>query len=246
MHDLLPLLIYKLIIFHPLKMKNIIYIGITIITLLLSSIIEAAVVITEDFSTTTFTTTSAGVISFGGAAPPAPNVLAGEWFGSTNGVNINGGTLNFTHVNRNRTRGAGIWVDSQSLGNGIVTITFDVLNFTAGTNAQSIFQAYSLNDSANNTVGFDLHGNRNLVISTASTIGSSATIDANTTTVSISFDVTDQQSIALIFTNIAQNGTSTQNEFSIDNLEVSFAVPEPSSLILIILSSFILTLRRRK
>lgn len=234
-------------------MKNTIHISLTIIALILSNIIEAAVVITEDFSTTTFTTTSTDVISFGGASPAAPNVLAGELFGATSGVNINGGSLNFTDVGRNITSGAGIWVDSQSLGNGTVTITFDVLNFTAGTNAESIFQAYFLNDATTNTLGFDLEGNGNHNITpnnvnttgTFGTIGNEFSITADGQA-SISFDVTDQQSIALIFTNsAAANGRSSQNEFSIDNIVVSI-VPEPSSFILLILSSVILTLRRRK
>lgn len=200
---------------------------------------EAAVVYFEDFDGSFVVSTSAGVHVFDGST-------TGSWFSSNNGVDTAGDTLNFTTFegNNNRTRGAGVWLDTSAWELGVITVEFEVeAPFIAGIdNGSAYIQAYTASGvDATNALGVDIHGNAALasnVVSvqtgtpTFSTIGGQ-TIIGGTGSVVHTFTYAGEEEIALMFINHATTDSNSRNlVFSIDDLSVS-TIPEPSSLLLL-------------
>lgn len=209
----------------------------------------AAVVFTEDFSSSTLTE-NRDVIELGGATP---EVVAGQWFSSTNGIAINN-ELQLTNFNENRSRGVGIWLDSSTWDIGAVTVAFDVLDYVVGgSDSESFFQAYFADgvNSTDSAVGFDVHAGGGVdpqLSVTGSTIagliGDRNTITANVTQATFTFNFTGEENIGLVFHNMS-GVTGSMPVYSVDNLTVT-TVPEPSSAILLALGGIgLLTHRRR-
>lgn len=214
---------------------------------------DAAVVYFEDFDGSFAVSSSTGIHVFDGST-------TASWFSSNNGVDTAGDTLNFTTFegNNNRTRGAGVWLDTSAWALGVITVEFEVeAPFTAGIdNGSAYIQAYSASGvDATNTLGVDIHGNAalaNNVVSiqtgmpSFSTIGGQ-TIITGTGSVVHTFTYAEEEEIALMFINHATTDPNSRNlVFSIDDLSVS-TIPEPSSLLLLGFSSLsFLSYRHRK
>lgn len=218
---------------------------------------QAATVYTEDFSTSVYDEAdndSSNAIFFGGANP---GVSEGDWHGARTLVFINNGSLTFgTQTNTARFRGAAAWLDSSAWELGIVTVTFDVSEYTDGTNDfETFFQAYAADgvNATDSAVSLDLHQSAVTGVATTATgsaaiaaVGSQFNFSANGTDLTATFDFTGQENIALVFAN--SSGTPEGGEmgtFNIDNISVD-TVPEPSSAALLGLGGLALLVRRRK
>lgn len=168
-----------------------------------------------------------------------------SWFGSVNNVGVASDVLSLNNTSSNRFRGSGVWLDTSTWGAAAtVTVSFEVTNFTAGTDSAAIFQVYAANGvDASNIASLDLHGAESLsTTADASTgtasigqIGSNQTITGSTNatpsieSVTFAYNGTDQY-IALVFANL-NGATGTGNTLTIDNLTVS--VPEPGTYALL-------------
>ena len=97
------------------------------------------VVFIEDFDGVT-QTTSNGALALGGATP---NVVAGDWFGSSQTPGVDDDVLTLGILTDNRFRGSGVWLDTTGWAAGTVTVEVDVANFVAGADTTLIFQAYA-------------------------------------------------------------------------------------------------------
>lgn len=227
--------------------KNGILIGGITIALALSS--HAAVVYSTDFDITYNNANGAFVLGGG-----VPDVVAEDWFGSSNQVGIAGGDLSFSNSTANRYRGSGVWLDTTGWATGLVTVEVDVTNFFAGADTSIIFQAYAaLGVDASNTVSLDLHGAVSAGSSptatgtaTIGTLGAEQTITAGGTDVPFTFNFNGtDEFIALTFVQINAVGGTSFGSADLDNLTVT-TIPEPSSTALLGLGGFALLLRRRK
>jgi len=220
------------------------------IVLLMTGVARADLVYDTDFSVTYAATNNATVFDGTTIAPES-------WFGSGNGVTINAGDLTLGNTSSNRYRGAGVWLDTTGWATGTVTVSFEVSNFTAGTDSDAIFQVFAANGvDGSNTVSLDLHGAQGLDgdpqttgSATIALLGEQAftgstTATPSTESLTFNFNGTDQY-IALVFANSNAPGTGTGNTVDIDNLTVN-TVPEPSALLMIVTSFGMLALRRRR
>lgn len=199
------------------------------------------VVYSTDFNITPAYNSDNGAFTLGGSGVSATDIGVEEWFGSSNGVGIDGVDLTLGNTSANRFRGSGVWLDTSTWGAaGTVTVEFDVTNFTLGTDSDAVFQVFAANGvDASNAVSLDLHGAQStgadpLATGTASIamLGTQQTIVSNGVDQQLTFTYngTDQY-IALVFANSNAAGTGTGNTLDIDNLSVS--VPEPSTYALL-------------
>lgn len=232
-------------------MQKILHTGLALTALTaltISTTAAATVVFDEDFDGQTISHKDSATITFGANSS---DVSVEQWFSASNGIAINN-ELQLTNFAVEKSRGAGIWLDTSAWITGTYTVEFDVLDYAAGgTNSESFFQAYyATGVSASSTVSFDLHGGGGQDPATAAqvgatigTVGDRNTITANATDAQFTFDYTAGQDIALIFHNMSGT-TGAMPVYSIDNLTV--AVPEPSSAALIGLGGLALLLRRSR
>ncbi|MEP4077292.1 sulfatase-like hydrolase/transferase [Haloferula sp.] len=194
----------------------------------------STVVYTEDFDSFTVTSSGSGAHELGGATP---DVTYSQWFSSSNYVNDSGSTLNFTSdANANRTRGAGVWLDTTGWTNGTVTVTFDISGFVASTGpgSGSFIQAYTASGvDGTNAVGVDIHGSFNAGVVTSgtapasiSTLGGTTEITADGTALTHSFIYSGEPEIGLCFVHQSVNVEGTTAAFSLDNLTASIG-PTP-------------------
>ena len=208
---------------------------------------RADLVYSTDFTGEEYSQVSVDIVFDGSATE--------TWFGSNNGVGIGGGDLSFSNTSSNRYRGSGIWLDTTGWATGPVTVEVDVANFASGTNSDIIFQAYAANGvDASNTVSLDLHGAAGLDgapmangTATIATLGAEQLITSNgTAAFTFNFNGTDDF-VGLTF---AQDNANPSTDFvsaDLDNLTVNtFAVPEPSSLMMLAAGIGAVTLRRRR
>ena len=227
------------------------------IILLMAGSARADLVFMEDFDGVT-QTSSNGALVLGGATP---DVMAGDWFGSSQTPGVDGDVLALSIAVDNRFRGAGVWLDTTGWATGPVTVEVDVTSYTAGTDgATTFFQAYAANGvDASNSVGLDLHEGEAGALTTQtgtatiSELGSEQLITGTGTDVPFTFDFNGtDQFVALVFANnnpnISPNGNIGATAV-LDNLAVSLtasAVPEPSSLALLAAGAGMIGLRRRR
>ncbi|WPJ95681.1 sulfatase-like hydrolase/transferase [Coraliomargarita algicola] len=195
------------------------------------------VVFSEDFDDFTVTSQTGGVSELGGAAAA---VTHGQFFSSNNYVDDSGSTLDFTtDANANRTRGAGVWLDTRGWGVGTVTVTFDISGFVpaTGEGSGSYLQTYTasgVNDT--DAVGVDIHENFNngVVLSGAAssgTLGDATAITADGTALQHTFTYSGEEQIGLFFVHQAVNGEGTTAAFSLDNLSVAAQTIQPNIII---------------
>ena len=222
-------------------MKNLLFLTGALVASALSSQGATRIVYAENFNDFSITSKGSGVHELGGATP---EVTYREFFSSSNYVNVTGDTLNFTSdTNGNRTRGAGVWLDTREWSAGTVTVTFDISGYvpSTGDGSGSFLQAYtagSVDDT--NAVGVDIHGSYGggVVLSgtaTSSTLGTATAITANGTNLTHTFTYAGEEEIGLFFVHQAVNGTATTAEFSLDNLTVTseaIALPFEPNIIL--------------
>jgi hypothetical protein len=208
----------------------------------------------EDFAppTTVINNGKSNDWRFGGTSP---EVGTEQWFSARTTISLASEALAFgADFQGARSRGAAVWLDSSAWDVGIVTVTFDVSGYTAGTNdAESWFQAYAATGvNTTDQVSLDLHGSTATGVVAASTgsatidtIGSQFNFSASGTDLTASFNFTGQDNIALVFNNFSGLPTGgALATFSIDNISV--AVPEPSSTALLGLGGLAFALRRRR
>jgi len=179
------------------------------------------------------TSKTGGVSELGGATP---QVTYGQFFSSNDHVDDIGTTLNFTSDGAaNRTRGAGVWLDTTYWVAGTVTVTFDISGFVAATGdgSGSFFQTYTASGvNGTDAVGVDMKGsfNAGVVLSgtaTSGTLGGVTTITGNGT-LTYTFDYDGEEEIGLFFVHQATNATGgTTAAFSLDNLRVFAQTTRP-------------------
>ena len=223
------------------------------IILLMAGSARADLVFMEDFDGVT-QTSSSGALVLGGATP---DVMAGDWFGSSQTPGVDGDVLALSIAVDNRFRGAGVWLDTTGWATGPVTVEVDVTSYTAGTDgATTFFQAYAANGvDASNSVGLDLHEGEAGALTTQtgtatiSELGSQQLITGTGTDVPFTFDFNGtDQFVALVFANSNPNITPSGDIGAtavLDNLTVT-TVPEPSSLALLATGFGMIGLRRRR
>ena len=213
------------------------------------------VVFMEDFDDVTQTTSNAP-LALGGATP---DVVAGDWFGSSQTPGVDGDVLTLGILTDNRFRGSGVWLDTTGWAAGLVTVEVDVDSYTPGSQgATTFFQAYAANGvDASNSVSLDLHSGPGADptgqtgTATISALGSQQLITGTGTDVPFTFDFNGtDQFVALVFANSNPNITPNGDIGAIavlDNLTVTAsAVPEPSSLALLAAGFGMIGLRRRR
>ena len=228
------------------------------IVLLMAGSVQADEVFSTDFNdgATAFPYNGgSGAFVLGGATP---DVVAEDFFGSTNGVNLSGGDLTFSNSTQNRFRGSGVWLDTTDWATGPITVAVDVANFVAGADTELIFQAYAATGvDASNTVSFDLHGAVSNGASPVATgtatiaaLGDEQTITANGTAVPFTFDYNGtDEFVALTFVQSNAVGGTAFGSADLDNLTVNdsaTSVPEPSSLSLVAVGLGLIGVRRRR
>lgn len=182
------------------------------------------------------------------------DVVATEWFGSTNEVGIDGGRMSFSNGDKNRYRGVGVWLDTSTWGDDAATVTveFDVTGYVEDANTTFIFETFAANSvDGSNSVSLDLHeslSNGAVLAQTGSAriaaLGSAQTITSNGSdqTLTFDYDGTDQY-IALVFAQV--NSAATSGKATVDNLRVS--VPEPGTFTLLAgLSGLVFAMSRRR
>ena len=200
-----------------------------------------------------------GDFVLGGASP---DVVAEQWFGSTQTSGVGDGVLTLDYAfTGSRFRGSGVWLDTSEPGwtIGPVTVEVDVEDLVDGAGSTLFFQAYAANGvNAANFVSFDLHGGASGV-ATNQTVDGTSTIDlldaqqaitANGTDVSFTFDYNGtDQFVGLVF-GVQSNANTTVRSATLDNLTVNttvVSVPEPSSsLVLIGAGLGLIGFRRRR
>ena len=199
------------------------------IVLLMAEGAQAQLVYSTDFEPAYNNGTGAFVL--GGATP---DVMAEDWFGSSNGVGVRGETgsrvLTFGNAAQNRFRGSGVWLDTTGWAAGTVTVEVDVANFVAGADTTLIFQAYAATGvDATNTVSLDLHGNAAstgdpMAIGTAtiSTLGAQQTITADGTDVPFTFTYNGTDDfVALTFVQLNVSDGTEFGSVDLDDLSVT-------------------------
>lgn len=199
------------------------------IVLLMAASAGAQLAYSTDFDVTYNNSTGARVL--GGATP---DVVAEEWFGSSNGVGVAGapGSRDLTLANgtQNRFRGCGVWLDTTGWTAGLVTVEIDVANFVDGADTTLIFQAYAATGvDAANSVSMDLHGGAAagsdlMATGTAviSTLGSEQTIIADGTDIPFTFTYNGTDDfVALTFVQVNAPGGTAFGSADLDNLTVT-------------------------
>lgn len=195
------------------------------IVLLMATSAQAQLVYSTDFSTPYNNNNGARVL--GGATP---DVVAEEWFGSSNGVGILNDDLSFANTAQNRYRGSGVWLDTAGWAAGLVTVEVDVANFVAGADTTIIFQAYAATGvDALNSVSLDLHGgfaagSDPIATGTAtiSMLGAEQTVTADGTAVpfTFTFNGTDDF-VGLTFVQVNIPAGTAFGSADLDNLTVT-------------------------
>lgn len=212
-----------------------------------AGVAKAAIVYTTDFATG-YASGGSGAHVLGGATP---DVVAQDWFGSTNNVGISGGTLNLNNTTANRTRGSAVWLDTSTWAIGTYTVEFDVTAFTASATGDIFFQAYSATGvNGTDSVSMDLHGSVGAGVGTVATggamidtLGSQQLITAAGNDQTFTFNYTGaEQFVGLVFGHSTPSG-GTGSTATLDNLSVS--IPEPSTLSMLGLGALITLLFRR-
>ncbi|CAA6689501.1 MULTISPECIES: sulfatase-like hydrolase/transferase [unclassified Lentimonas] len=209
-------------------MKHLLFLSGAVLTSALTSQAAMRIVYSENFNDFSITSKTNGVHALGGASAA---VTYREFFSSTGLVNDTGSTLNFTSDGvANRTRGAGVWLDTREWSPGTVTVTFDISGFVAatGVDSGSFLQTYTASGvDDTNAVGVDIHGSFNggVVLSgtaTSSTLGDSTAITADGTSLTHTFTYAGEEEIGLFIVHQAVNGDpgGTSAAFSLDNLVV--------------------------
>ncbi|SMP43610.1 PEP-CTERM protein-sorting domain-containing protein [Neorhodopirellula lusitana] len=235
-----------------LRLKNIACAA--VIVLMMAGNASAALVYSTDF-TTSYTTSNAA-LDLGGATP---DVVAGDWFGSSQTPGVAGDVLTLGILGDNRFRGSGVWLDTTGWATGLVTVEVDVTSYTAGTDgATTFFQAYAATGvDATNLVSLDLHSGPDVDptgstgTATISALGSDQLITGAGTDVPFTFNFNGtDQFVGLVFANNNPNVTPNANTGAtvvLDNLTVDVtAVPEPSSVALFLGGIGVLAMRRRR
>ena len=181
-----------------------------------------------------------GAFVLGGATP---DVMAEDWFGSSNGVGVGGETgsrlLTLGNTAQNRFRGSGVWLDTTGCAAGTVTVEVDVANFVAGADTDIIFQAYAATGvDATNSVSLDLHGGLTAGsdpmangTATLSKLGAEQTITGNGTDVPFTFTYNGtDEFVALTFVQVnAEDGTEFGSA-ELDDLSVT-VTPETGEVL---------------
>ena len=199
------------------------------IVLLMAEGAQAQLVYSTDFEPAY--NNGSGAFVLGGATP---DVMAEDWFGSSNGVGVGGETgsrvLTFGNATQNRFRGSGVWLDTTGWAAGTVTVEVDVANFVAGADTTLIFQAYAATGvDATNTVSLDLHGNAASTgdpmatgTATISTLGDEQTITANGTDVAFTFTYNGTDDfVALTFAQVNVAAGTAFGSADLDDLSVT-------------------------
>ncbi|MFW2480234.1 MAG: sulfatase, partial [Lentimonas sp.] len=214
-------------------MKNILLLtGTAVVSILSSSAQAQGVVYSEDFDSFAVTSVNAGVHELGGTTP---EVTHGQFFSSSSEVIASGTTLDFTSGNANRTRGAGVWLDTSAWVAGTVTVTFDVSGFVAavGPDSGAYIQTYTASGvDGSNPVGVDIHGSFNAGVAlngtaSSSPLGSATVItapDMSLTSLTHTFNYSGAGEIGLFFVNKAKNSATEPYQsatLTVDNLSVS-------------------------
>ena len=208
------------------------------IVLLMAEGAQAQLVYSTDFEPAYINGTGAFVL--GGATP---DVMAEDWFGSSNGVGVGGETgsrvLTFGNATQNRFRGSGVWLDTTGWAAGTVTVEVDVANFVAGADTTLIFQAYAATGvDATNTVSLDLHGNAASTgdpmatgTATISTLGAQQTITADGTDVPFTFTYNGTDDfVALTFVQLNVADGTEFGSVDLDDLSVT-VTPETGEVL---------------
>lgn len=203
------------------------------VAMMVSGVAQAALVYSTDF-TTGYKSGGSGAHVLGGAAA---DVAAEDWFGSTNGVNLDGTDLTLNNGSQNRYRGAGVWLDATGWATGLVTVEIDVANYVAGADTTFSFETYAANgvDSAN-SVSMDLHAGVSAGAGLAQTgsatiaqFGTEQTVTADgTATFTFDYNGSDDY-VALVFAQRNAEGGTAFGYVDFDNLTVN-TIPEPATL----------------
>ncbi|MGZ0708894.1 PEP-CTERM sorting domain-containing protein [Coraliomargarita sp. W4R53] len=205
--------------------------------------LQAAEVYSTDFGVSDEYAQNTGDVVFDNGTTTAVE----EWFGSTNGVGIGSGTLNFNNTNESRYRGAGIWLDATGWDAGLVTVEFEVANYVAGgSDSIILFHTFAASGvDVANSVSLDLHGGPGLdgdplvvagtstisIFGTEQTVTGSTTAVPSTESVTFTYNGTDEF-IALVFAQENQTGSTSFTSANLDNLTVT-TVPEPGTFALL-------------